>query len=362
MAKKKREGRAPYRHRFTFGGRQYSVSAWTQAELISKVAARKKELEMGQRQRRDLSVAAWRDEWLETYKRGKVSDSAYSSYKSVLSHLALTMPVREVEPMHLQRILNTLEGRSDSLIHKFVVLTKELFECAVDKGLCTSNPARRLVKPKGITRSRRPLTIDERRLIEKVAPLSDAGPYVALMLYAGLRPGEAGIVQGRDVDLAAGMLHVRGTKTKAADRYVPISEKLRPYVEDLAPDQFAVTNTSGDPTTKDSRQGIWRRFMRELNIEAGARMGRPHQHSPHDLPMENLLADDLQPYLLRHTFCTDLEAAGVPINVARDLMGHSSIAITSKIYTHRTDKALQDAAAKMNRYQGEAARPLRLVK
>ena len=78
--------------------------------------------------------------------------------------------------------------------------------------------------------------------------------------------------------------------------------------------------------------------------------------------MEDLLAPDLQPYLLRHTFCTDLEAAGIPINVARDLMGHSSIAITSKIYTHRTDKALQDAAAKMNRYQGEAARPLRLVK
>lgn len=358
----KRKGRAPYRHRFTFGGRQYSVSAWTRTELIEKVAARKKELEQGQRQRRDLSVTAWRDEWLETYKRGKVSDSAYSSYKSVLSHLTLSMPVREVEPMHLQRILNTLEGKSDSLIHKFVVLTKELFECAVDNGLCTSNPARRLVKPRGVTHARRPLSFDERRLIEKVAPFSDAGPYVALMLYAGLRPGEAGIVQGKDVDLTAGLLHVRGTKTKAADRYVPISEKLRSYLEGLARDQYAVVNASGGPTTKDSRHALWKRFLRELNIEAGARVGRPHLHSPHDLPMEDLLAPDLQPYLLRHTFCTDLEAAGIPINVARDLMGHSSIAITSKIYTHRTDKALQDAAVKMNRYQGEAARPLRLLK
>lgn len=362
MAKRKKEGRAPYRHRFTFNGRQYSVTAWTKAELVDKVAEKKKDLERGQRQRRDISVNAWKDEWLETYKRGKVSDAAFSSYRSVLSHLDLVMPVREVEPMHLQRILNTLEGRSDSLIHKFVVLVKELFESAVDNGLCPNNPARKLVKPVGVTHSRRPLTLDERRLIERVAPLSDAGPYVALMLYAGLRPSEAGIVQGKDVDLDAGVLHVRGTKTKAADRYVPISAKLRTFLEDLDPEQFAVTNTYGEPTTKDSRHGIWKRFLRELNIAAGAETGRRSKHSPHDLPLEDLLAPDLQPYLLRHTFCTDLEAAGVPINVARDLMGHSSIAITSKIYTHRTDKALLDAAAKMDRYQARAAAPLRLAK
>lgn len=359
---KKNQGRAPYRHRFTFNGRQYSVTAWTKAELIDKVAKKRKELERGQRQRRDLSVNAWKEEWLDTYKRGKVSDAAFSSYKSVLSHLDLVMPVREVEPMHLQRILNTLEGKSDSLIHKFIVLTKELFECAVDNGLCTNNPARRLVKPVGVTHARRPLSASERRLIERVVPLSDAGPYVALMLYAGLRPSEAGIIQGKDVDLDAGLLHVRGTKTAAADRYVPISAKLRPFLEGLAPEQFAVTNTYGDPTTKESRHGIWKRFLRELNIEAGARMGRPHTHSPHDLPLEDLLAPDLQPYLLRHTFCTDLEAAGVPINVARDLMGHSSIAITSKIYTHRTDKAIKDAAKKIERYQVGAYTPLRLVK
>jgi len=46
--------------------------------------------------------------------------------------------------------------------------------------------------------------------------------------------------------------------------------------------------------------------------------------------------------------CTDLEAAGVPINVARYLMGHSDISVTSRIYTHTTGKVIEDAADKIN--------------
>lgn len=75
----------------------------------------------------------------------------------------------------------------------------------------------------------------------------------------------------------------------------------------------------------------------DLADKAGVAVGRPNKHTPWDVPLETHMAPDLQPYLLRHTFCTDLEAVGVPINIARDLMGHSSIAITSKVYTHRTE-------------------------
>ena len=338
------------RYRFTYEGKRYAVYGHSPNELIDKAAAKKRELEEGRRLERNVSVNAWKQEWLETYKSNKVSKKTLDDYRSVLSHLNLTMPMKDVRPVHLQKILNGLAGRSESLISKFCILTKELFEDAVDNGICMTNPARKLSKPKGYKRARRPLTLDERRLIEKVAQTSVAGRYVALMLYAGLRPGETGIVQGKDVDLSKMMLHVRGTKTKNADRYVPISDKLLPFVKDLKRNEYAVVNAYGDPSTKESRKGLWHRFKRELNIEAGAKVGRRSKHSPHDLPLEDLIAEDLEPYLLRHTFCTDLEAAGVPINVARDLMGHSSITITSQIYTHRSDEAMQDAASKMNRY------------
>jgi site-specific recombinase XerD len=64
---------------------------------------------------------------------------------------------------------------------------------------------------------------------------------------------------------------------------------------------------------------------------------------------ESVVAEDLVPYCLRHTFCTDLQDAGVPINVAKYLMGHTDIAVTSKIYTHQTDGMTAEVAVKKSR-------------
>lgn len=66
-----------------------------------------------------------------------------------------------------------------------------------------------------------------------------------------------------------------------------------------------------------------------------------------------LVADDLVPYDLRHTFCIDLQDAGVSINVAKELMGHSSIELTARIYTHYTEKSLNDAAVKMEQFRNK---------
>lgn len=65
-----------------------------------------------------------------------------------------------------------------------------------------------------------------------------------------------------------------------------------------------------------------------------------------------MVAPDLVPYCMRHTYCTDLQAAGVPINVAKELMGHSDIKTTSAIYTHSTDVAINHAADMINAHAG----------
>ena len=79
-----------------------------------------------------------------------------------------------------------------------------------------------------------------------------------------------------------------------------------------------------------------------MNIEMGAKVFRNKLIPP--LP----LADDFTMYNLRHTYCTDLEKAGVPINIARQLMGHSDISITSKIYTHASTESMDIARGLIN--------------
>lgn len=340
--------RAPLRYRETYKGRVIDLTAHTKKELNDKVTAKKAQIDAGYKPT-GITVHQWADRWLETYKAPKVSKKTLEDYKTILNKIDLSIPLDQVKPIHLQTILNGMAGQSDSLIHKYCVLTKAMFRDAMANGLTATNPAEHLQKPKGVTNQRRAITKEERALIEKVMPHSEAGPFIALMLYAGLRPSEAGNVIGADVDLARRRLHVRGTKTASADRYVPITDRLLPYISRLDKNEYAVLDSSGNPTTKDSRRNLWQRFRRELNLEAGARVGRKSKHSPHDLPLEDLIAPDLVPYCLRHTFCTDLEATGVPINIARDLMGHSDISVTAKIYTHRTDAAFDDAMEKMNK-------------
>lgn len=66
------------------------------------------------------------------------------------------------------------------------------------------------------------------------------------------------------------------------------------------------------------------------------------------------MADDLTPYCLRHTYATDLQSTGVPLNVAKDLLWHQSIAMTSQIYTHLSDEAFTNASLKVLNFATES--------
>jgi integrase len=77
------------------------------------------------------------------------------------------------------------------------------------------------------------------------------------------------------------------------------------------------------------------------------------------------VADDLVMYCLRHTYGTDLQRAGVSINVARELMGHSSVTITEG-YTHKSKEAFNAAAKLINEFNsvetGVETKPISVAK
>ena len=40
------------------------------------------------------------------------------------------------------------------------------------------------------------------------------------------------------------------------------------------------------------------------------------------------------PHVLRHTFCTNLQQAGIDVKSLQYLMGHSNVSVTLDVYTH----------------------------
>lgn len=97
------------------------------------------------------------------------------------------------------------------------------------------------------------------------------------------------------------------------------------------------TENKGKHHTESSLRCYWNSFLRDLDIALGAKVYRSQI-------VKSKVSDDLVPYVLRHTYGTDLQAAGVPINVAKYLMGHSDISTTANIYTHENDEIIDNAA------------------
>jgi integrase len=79
---------------------------------------------------------------------------------------------------------------------------------------------------------------------------------IAVLVFAGLRVSEACALRWRDVDLGAGRITVRASKTAAGIRRVDVLPALRDelarYTTDADPDALVFTTGRGTPRDKDN--------------------------------------------------------------------------------------------------------------
>lgn len=319
---------AYFRSTFTFDGKRYFCKGKTQREADQKAALKKADLEAGVVEASRKTVNAWWPEYLEVY-HSRASETTLDLYRGIYKNSIApfigSRPLKSVRSVDLQRCLNNLSTKSQSYAKKAKILIVGLFKAAVDNDLLPKSPAVGLflpeTKPYG---ERRALTPAERSAFLDAAEASGHHSLFFLIIYhCGLRPSEVCRAQYEDYDRLSRTLHVRGQKTKAATRDVPVPAALQ--IPDGSGPMFMTARTGSAPTKKALRY-----WWRQITLGMEQRLGEP-------------VASDLTPYCLRHDYCTRLQEAGVPIDIARRLMGHSSIEVTSKIYTHGTDKTLEIA-------------------
>ena len=101
------------------------------------------------------------------------------------------MRLRDVHDIHLQSILNEQRGMSFSHVTKLRMVMQEMFHQAYRSRLIAFDPSDGLKLPKNVKRSHRSITEEERAHILEVAAYHPSGLWVLLILYTGLRPGEA---------------------------------------------------------------------------------------------------------------------------------------------------------------------------
>lgn len=342
------------------GRRKYEYAS-TYEEARKKADIALALLEAGVKENRNnTTVSEWSKKWLVSYKKGAVSSAVYRDIEGIMRNHILPeigdKRMRDVNAADIRRLMNKKTGFSESHQRKIAQTILQIFSSAEENGIIDKLPIRKI---KIATRSResrtRAITDEERKLTLKTAEKNpDLGLQFLLMLFCGLRPQEVARLQMRDYDRSKQILTIRrarkadgstdAPKSKSGNREIPVPNYLAERLNALKkkPNEYICTSAQGHPLTKTSQKRAWHKFRRLMDIENGAELFRNHI-------VESTLAEDLRPYDYRHTYCTDLQDAGVPITVAQRLMGHSDIKMTAQIYTHHTQKSFEDAREKINK-------------
>jgi integrase len=390
-----------YRVSLTYDGKQYRITGKSEKEALDKRAELKAALKRGEEKiDGSMTVGAWSKEWLDAYVRPKIrkpgapkskesmTQKSYEMYEQKLNGYILpaikNLKLRDVRDVHLKKILNAEAGRSKSNVSKIRIVIKAMFRQAYDSRLIPFDPSSSLQLPAVTEGKRRSLTDDERALLLRTCEVHRCGLWIKTLLSTGIRPGESAALTTGDFDFNSKLLTINkdiesgsgklsDPKTKAGFRKVPIPDDLIPELqaafEDREPDAIAFPQLNGTMKTDTCITNDWRSFKRCMEVIGGCftiwrgrlmsiandgvittSQGRIPEVDTDGFD-GHVVADDLILYDLRHTYCTDLQRAGVPINIASYLMGHADIQTTAKIYTHTGDEEAQTAAVSINAYR-----------
>lgn len=315
----------------------------TQSEALAAREAYKRQEEKGLRKSyADMTFLEYSSLWIKVYKTDvtqKTHNQIACCLEAAGEHLG-TLKMMDITATDVKAAFNAKIGMSKSYLKKYTQAISGVFRAAVNDGAVLKNPCDGLKRPTGTEGTHRALEKWERKLIVQTAGEHPIGPLAMLMLYAGLRRGEAVALDiDRDVDFDAGCLHVReavsfsegnrpvikAPKTNAGVRTIPLFPPLRAALEGRHGTVVDLKKIS----SASNIARIWRTYLTFLKKKSGR--------------------DDLfiRTHDLRHTFCTMLYDADVDIKTAQKWMGHANEQMILRIYAHLSHEKESSAALAM---------------
>ena len=175
---------------------------------------------------------------------------------------------------------------------------------AVADGLISKNPCLSLDLdiPSDKKTEREALPIDQYKdILMNLTKLNKNDQrFMGLLMYTGMRRGEALGLRWEDIDLENNVLHIRRNvthpqrnapeittpKTKAGRRDIPIDENLLVLLMPVQEHGFIIGGTE-DPLTLSAHRNMWKRINKQINLYGASA------------------------HVLRHSYLTYLQAAGL---------------------------------------------------
>ena len=220
---------------------------------------------------------------------------------------------------------------------------KAMFNQAVEAGLLTKNPMKRVSAPKGESEARKPL---EKRHIKALLAYAADKPFlgrmIRLALATGMRRGEMCALRWSDIDLETGIIHVCRTvvrvgaseyekkpKTAKSIRSIRMTKSLWEELKAAAgkPDKHVLQTVWGDRPTLAYMTSATKDALRAIGLDEGYCL-----HST------------------RHAHATHLLREKMPLKAVSERLGHANVEVTLAVYAGvltGDDQALADSIDKV---------------
>lgn len=249
---------------------------------------------------------------IKDMKRRGRSDATVKIAEQKLGHFprlwGKTLSMADIQAPLVLEYIDKRKGEdvTDFTIKKELSHLGQLLALAKYLGVYTHDPAEVLppfFSGKHQPRKRRPSPAEVEAVLKQLDPWRAA--HLAFIAGTGARRSEAARAHRSDVHLDEGFVHIRGTKTEAADDEVPISEISLPWVT------AALAHAPG----KDLLFRPWGNLTRDLN--AACLRADVEVFTPNDL---------------RRSFGSWHRDAGVPVELVSKLLRHTTDKLAQTVY------------------------------
>jgi integrase len=302
------------------------------------------------------SVEAYLAEWLAQVAAVRVRPSTLRSYDmNVRLHIAPRIgrkPLGRLSARDIRQMLDDMRGAGAGprVVQHVHATLRVALEHAVREELLPRNVAKLVQVTPPPREEREPLTVQEAQTLLKAARDDRLHALYVATLLLGMRRSEALALRWSDVDLDDGVLTVRRTlhrvvgeglvdlptKTRKSTRTVPLPPAVTTALKQHRDRQAVEADAGGwrdralvfatpRGTAIDPRN--FTRMFGELCDRAGVRRVRLHD--------------------LRHTCVTLLMQLGVPPRVVMEIVGHSTLDMTMRVYGHVSLDAQRNALGQL---------------
>lgn len=280
--------------------------------------------------------------WLKTYKAVSLKPTTLSGYRSMLkSHFYPAFGDRifcQITTQDLQDFLNARSELSRKYLSDMVKFFGMIVRDAMEDGILERDitASRKLTIPSTKKTVREALNIDD--FLDISDSLSELTVrdrrFMALLMYTGLRRGEALGLRWEDINRDKGIIYVKrnvtyhtakatiGTpKTEHSYREVPLIPHLTKILEPFESHGYIVSASKNkkEPLCHSTFIRTWKRIGDTIDL---------HGATPH---------------IFRHTFLTILAGLNIDAKTLSAIAGHSDIQITMNRYVHKRVEGLIEA-------------------